>query len=83
MLCPFFSEVQLNVCCEDTFYRIQERYSMFNSDAASYTWRLSKYPINMSQTWMKTEYQMKETNSQTWAYPEAITYQAFLYYNDP
>nr|CAI5843826.1 unnamed protein product [Callosobruchus analis] len=39
MICPFAKEVLINVCCEDTFYRIQERYSMFNSDADSYTWR--------------------------------------------
>lgn len=36
MLCP--KEVVLNVCSEDTFNKIQQRYLMFNSDAASYNW---------------------------------------------
>lgn len=31
-------EVVINVCWEDSFYRILERYSMFNSEADSYTW---------------------------------------------
>lgn len=31
-------EVTMNVCCEDTFNRISERYSLFNSEPESYTW---------------------------------------------
>lgn len=30
----------MNVCCEDTFKRIMERYSIFNKDPETYTWRL-------------------------------------------
>ncbi|XP_060527710.1 cytochrome b5 domain-containing protein 1 isoform X2 [Cylas formicarius] len=33
------TEVTINVCFEDTFHRILERYLMYNSDARSYTWR--------------------------------------------
>ncbi|CAH1154034.1 unnamed protein product [Phaedon cochleariae] len=50
MVCPFNQEVQLNVCSEDTFIRIEERYLLFNSDAASYTWRYTNRNINMNKT---------------------------------
>lgn len=32
-------EVLINVCAEDTFYRIAERYSPFCQDSDSYAWR--------------------------------------------
>nr|CAI5843824.1 unnamed protein product [Callosobruchus analis] len=83
MICPFAKEVLINVCCEDTFYRIQERYSMFNSDADSYTWRYLSKNINMTKTMEEngipderdlfTELGMP----QTYYIPSV-----FLYYND-
>ncbi|XP_076250890.1 cytochrome b5 domain-containing protein 1 [Rhynchophorus ferrugineus] len=44
------SEVTINVCCEDTFHRIMERYQLFNSDADSYVWRYIDKNIDMSKT---------------------------------
>lgn len=44
------AEVTINVCCEDTFQRILERYLIFNSDADSYTWRYLDKNIDMSKT---------------------------------
>ncbi|KAJ8918875.1 hypothetical protein NQ315_011167 [Exocentrus adspersus] len=48
MMCP--KEIVLNVCCEDTFARILQRYLMFNCDAESYTWRYLDRPIIMEKT---------------------------------
>lgn len=45
-----FHEVQINVCCEDTFNRIQERYSIFNKDPDSYTWRYFDKVIDLDKT---------------------------------
>ncbi|XP_050310447.1 cytochrome b5 domain-containing protein 1 [Anthonomus grandis grandis] len=44
------AEVTITVCCEDTFYRILERYRLFNSDASSYTWRYLDNNIDMTKT---------------------------------
>ncbi|KAF5306966.1 hypothetical protein FQR65_LT07188 [Abscondita terminalis] len=35
-------QCMINVCCEDPVIRIAERYSIFNSDPLSYTWRFSE-----------------------------------------
>ncbi|XP_045469055.1 cytochrome b5 domain-containing protein 1 [Harmonia axyridis] len=45
-----FHEVQINVCCEDTFRRIQERYSIFNKDPDSYAWRYFDQEIDLDKT---------------------------------
>ncbi|KAG5899274.1 hypothetical protein JTB14_012276 [Gonioctena quinquepunctata] len=50
MVCPFSKEVLLNVCAEDTFFRIQDRYLLFNNDADSYTWRCIDKNIDMNKT---------------------------------
>ncbi|CAG9865236.1 unnamed protein product [Phyllotreta striolata] len=50
MICPFTREVLINVCCEDTFWRIEDRYMEFNNDAECYTWRYLGQNLNMDKT---------------------------------
>ncbi|XP_044271122.1 cytochrome b5 domain-containing protein 1 [Tribolium madens] len=42
--------VVINVCCEDSFYRIQERYSLYTSEPDSYTWVYMDKLIEMDKT---------------------------------
>ncbi|KAI5730753.1 cytochrome b5 domain-containing protein 1 [Diaphorina citri] len=40
----------LNVCCEDTLKRIEERYSKFNSNTEQYVWKYSGAVLDMDKT---------------------------------
>ncbi|XP_008196009.2 cytochrome b5 domain-containing protein 1 [Tribolium castaneum] len=42
--------VVINVCCEDDFFRIQERYSLYTSEPDSYTWVYMDKLIEMDKT---------------------------------
>ncbi|KAK4876040.1 hypothetical protein RN001_012462 [Aquatica leii] len=44
-----FQEITVNVCREDSITRIAERYSIYNSDPLSYTWRYSNYNLDMEK----------------------------------
>lgn len=40
----------LEVCMEDSIRRIQERYSIFNSDTDSYKWCYEDHPLDLDKT---------------------------------
>ncbi|XP_056629870.1 cytochrome b5 domain-containing protein 1 [Diorhabda sublineata] len=83
MVCPFYKEVLINVCCEDTFYRIQERYNLFNSDADSYTWRYMGKNLNMNKTMEENNIPDERDNFTDLGLPQNYYVPSvFLYYND-
>ncbi|XP_046389609.1 cytochrome b5 domain-containing protein 1 [Ischnura elegans] len=41
---------QIEVCCEDTLNRIQERYLFLNNHSGSYTWKFEGRVLNMNLT---------------------------------
>lgn len=45
-----FKQVQINVCSEDTFFRIKERYRPFCRNIEYYLWRYFDKTIKMDQT---------------------------------
>ncbi|KAH1017653.1 hypothetical protein HUJ05_008263 [Dendroctonus ponderosae] len=77
------SEVTINVCCEDTFYRILERFSIFNSDADSYTWRYLDKNIDMSKTLEENGIADERDKFTELGLPQNFYIPSiFLYYND-
>nr|XP_023012692.1 cytochrome b5 domain-containing protein 1 [Leptinotarsa decemlineata] len=80
---PFDKEVLLNVCCEDTFLRIQERYSFFNSNAESYTWRGIDKNIFMNKTLDENGFPDERDLFTKLGLPQTYYIPTvFLYYND-
>lgn len=45
-----FKQVQINVCCEDTFHRIKERYRPYCKNVGQYSWRYNDKNIDMNFT---------------------------------
>ncbi|XP_028133541.1 cytochrome b5 domain-containing protein 1 [Diabrotica virgifera virgifera] len=83
MVAPFFKEVLINVCCEDNFYRIQERYNLFNSDAGSYTWRYKSKNIDMNKTMEENGIlDERDTFTRLGLPQNYYVPSVFLYYND-
>lgn len=42
--------IRLEVCCEDTLRRIEERYSKFNSNTQQYLWKYNGQVLDMDKT---------------------------------
>uniref|UniRef100_A0A1B6CNF8 Cytochrome b5 heme-binding domain-containing protein n=1 Tax=Clastoptera arizonana TaxID=38151 RepID=A0A1B6CNF8_9HEMI len=40
----------IKVCCEDSIYRIEERYNMFNNHSTSYTWKFETNILDKNLT---------------------------------
>lgn len=77
------AEVTINVCCEDTFERILERYTLFNSDASSYTWRYLDKNIDMSKTMEENGIPDERDVFTDLGLPQNFYLPSiFLYYND-
>lgn len=77
------AEVTINVCCEDTFGRILERYTLFNSDASSYTWRYLDKNIDMSKTMEENGISDERDVFTDLGLPQNFYLPSiFLYYND-
>ncbi|KAL1491852.1 hypothetical protein ABEB36_012387 [Hypothenemus hampei] len=77
------SEVTMNVCCEDTFFRILERYKLFNSDAETYTWRYLDTNLDMSKTLEENGIpDEREKFTELGLPPNFYVPSIFLYYND-
>lgn len=76
-------EVSMNVCCEDTFSRIMERYSMFCSNPQSYTWRYCDRTMDPSKTMEENEIPDERDRFTELGLPQNLYVPGiFLYYND-
>ncbi|XP_018335858.1 cytochrome b5 domain-containing protein 1-like isoform X1 [Agrilus planipennis] len=77
------TNVTINVCCEDTITRIMERYSIFNEDASSYTWRFDNRNLDMFKT-LEENGIFDERDDYTHAgLPQSLyTPAIYIYYND-
>ncbi|KAI4460949.1 hypothetical protein MML48_5g00021099 [Holotrichia oblita] len=76
-------EVHLDVCCEDTITRIMERYSIFNSDSNSYTWRCNDKNLKMDKTLEENDILDERDEFTRLGLPPNLYVPAiFLYYND-
>ncbi|KAK9881033.1 hypothetical protein WA026_014376 [Henosepilachna vigintioctopunctata] len=78
-----FHEVQINVCAEDTFKRIQERYSIFNKDPDSYAWKYFDKYIDLDKTMDENGIVDDRDKFAEFGMPQNYYVPVvFLYYND-
>lgn len=78
-----FDECTLTVCMEDKITRIRERLLLFNSHAASYTWKFENQFLNMEKTLDENGIYDERERYNDLFLPETIYTPALgLYFND-
>ncbi|XP_018335857.1 cytochrome b5 domain-containing protein 1-like [Agrilus planipennis] len=75
--------VTLNVCCEDTINRIMDRYSIFNKNTSSYSWRHNNENMDLAKS-LEENGAVDERDDYTHAnLPQTLyTPTIYTYYND-